>query len=102
MEQGHTDLAMDTVPLRLDPSLRIEEVESRRNLLLERLRGPGPVMIDVSGLESVDTAGVQLLLACRREATRRGVQLEYCGESPALTDALQRLGLAEAVLGRRT
>jgi anti-anti-sigma regulatory factor len=102
MEQGRTDFAMDTTPLRLDPSLRIEEVESRRDLLLERLRGPGPVMIDVSGLESVDTAGVQLLLACRREAARRGVQLEYCGESPALTDALQRLGLVEAVLGRRT
>jgi anti-anti-sigma regulatory factor len=89
------------VTLRLEPSLRIGEVEARRDLLLRQLEGGEPVRIDVSALQSVDTAGVQLLLAFRQEADRRGIQIDYCGESPDLINALNLLGLTDAVLGRR-
>jgi len=87
--------------LRLEPSLRIGEVEARLELLQRLLDGSAPVRIDISALKSVDSAGVQLLLAVRQEADRRGIPLEYCGESGELFNALTLLGLADTVLGRR-
>lgn len=86
--------------LRLEPSLRIGEVEAGREVLQRLLDGCEPVRIDISALQSVDSAGVQLLLAVRQEADRRGIPLEYCGESAELFTALKLLGLADAVLGR--
>lgn len=55
-----------------------------------------PVVIDVSGLDAVDTCGVQLLLALEREAQRRSVPLTLRGESAVLDSALHRLGLSDA------
>jgi anti-anti-sigma regulatory factor len=101
MEHQDKDVLDDTVTLRLEPSLRIGEVEARRELLLRQLDGREPVRIDVGALQSVDTAGVQLLLAFRQEADRRGIRVDYCGESPELVNALQVLGLTDAVFGRR-
>ncbi len=87
--------------LRLESSLRIGEVEARRDMLLRQLDRGEPLRIDVGALQSVDTAGVQLLLAFRQEADRRGIPVDYCGESPELFNALRLLGLGDAVLGRR-
>jgi len=101
MAHQDKDVLDPTATLRLEPSLRIGEVETRRDMLLRLLDRREPVRIDVSALQSVDTAGVQLLLAFRREADRRGIPVDYCGESPELLNALRLLGLADAVLGRR-
>jgi len=86
--------------LRLEPSLRIGDVAARREVLLRHLDGRAAVRIDVGGLQSVDTAGVQLLLALRLEADRRGIEIEYRGDSPALSHGLQLLGLKSGALGR--
>jgi anti-anti-sigma regulatory factor len=86
--------------LRLEPSLQIKDVEAARQSLAHCLAGESPIRIDVSGIATVDTAGVQLLLAVRREGAHGGVSVQYCGESPALAHALKLLGLTEAVLGR--
>jgi anti-anti-sigma regulatory factor len=51
----------------------------------------------VSRISSIDTAGVQLLLAVRREAELRGMPLRFLGESAALARALERLGLAASL-----
>jgi len=55
-----------------------------------------PVVIDVSRLDAIDTAGVQLLLAFTLEADRRSVPFNLRGDSPAFSSALDRLGLAGA------
>jgi anti-sigma B factor antagonist len=83
--------------------LEIKDVERVQTQLLEALGAPhadGALAIDLSGLESVDTAGVQLLLAAKREAARSGLRLVYRGESRELRGVLELLGLREAVLGR--
>jgi anti-anti-sigma factor len=101
MAQQYQEASGNTVTLRLDASLRIGDVEARREVLQRLLDGREPVRIDISALQWVDSAGVQLLLAMRQEADRRGIALDYSGESPELFNALKLLGLADAVLGRR-
>ncbi len=99
VEQANEHPAGADYALRLEPSLQIKDVEAVRRLLVPCLEGDAPIRIDVSRLATLDTAGVQLLLAFRREGTHGGVMVEYCGESAALTRALTLLGLTEAVLG---
>jgi len=82
--------------------LEIKDVARVQTQLLQALGAPhadGALAIDLSGLETVDTAGVQLLLAAKREAVRSGLRLDYRGESSELRGVLELLGLREAVLG---
>jgi anti-anti-sigma regulatory factor len=80
--------------VQLDPGLEIKDVEGVHKRLLAALQ-PGLVLnIDMSRVTTVDTAGVQLLLALRGEAESRGVVIEVIGESAAFNQALAVLGLA--------
>lgn len=51
--------------------------------------------IDVSNLERVDTATMQLLCAFVRDRKGRGQPVTWQGESTALRDAVRLLGLAD-------
>jgi anti-anti-sigma regulatory factor len=76
-------------------------VEASHRLLEQSLKRSVSIRIDLSRLEDIDTAGVQLLLAYCREAGRLGVDARFVGETPALADALRLLGLNGA-LARHT
>lgn len=54
--------------------------------------------IDASRVTTIDTAGVQLLLAAGRTAAAHGRALRWAGPSSALIEAATRLGVA-GVLG---
>jgi anti-anti-sigma regulatory factor len=81
----------------LEPNLEIQSIEETRRDLLEALARALPMTVDVSRVVSIDTAGVQLLLALRSTAAKNGVGVEFCGESVALTNALAMLGLQGAL-----
>lgn len=81
----------------LEATLLIGEVAEVRRLLLEALVGIRSLSLDVRALTRVDTAGVQMLLALVRETARRGIELSWRGESPALSQALGSLGLDGAL-----
>jgi ABC-type transporter Mla MlaB component len=51
--------------------------------------------LDVSNLERVDTAAMQLLCAFVRERKSRGQPVNWQGESAALRDAVRLLGLGD-------
>jgi anti-anti-sigma regulatory factor len=88
--------AADTV-LHLRAGLEIKDVESVHKELSSMLdRGPS-VTLDISRVAAMDTAGVQLLLAFQSEAAKRGVAIDYSGQSNAFTHALTAVGLGEAV-----
>jgi anti-anti-sigma regulatory factor len=87
------------IALQLGPSLQIKDVEAVHGLLAQALEGEPPIKVDVSRLTAVDTAGIQLLLALRQEGTRRGITVQYCGDSPVLQHALTLLGLSAALFG---
>jgi ABC-type transporter Mla MlaB component len=87
--------AHDTVIL--DASLQIKDVEQAHRRLLAALGGASSVSVDVSPIDVIDTAGLQLLLALQRGAASGGVPVEFHGESAALSQALSILGLRDAL-----
>jgi anti-anti-sigma regulatory factor len=83
--------------LRLNSSVEIKDVESAHRQLLDVLQQGLPVTVDISHVAAMDTAGVQLLLAFQSEAGKRGVAIEFSGQSTAFTHALTAVGLGDAV-----
>lgn len=51
------------------------------------------VTLDVSALQRIDTAGLQVIAAFVRDRESQGRQVLWRGEAPALTAAAQLLGL---------
>lgn len=51
------------------------------------------MVLDMSAVEEIDTAGVQLLLMLKREAAARGCPLSFRAFRPAVHEILDLLGL---------
>jgi anti-anti-sigma regulatory factor len=81
--------------VQLEPGLEIKDAESVHRLLLAALGDGRAVTVDVGRVHAVDTAGAQLLLAFQGEASRRGVTVNFRGESARLTHTLAVLGLRD-------
>ena len=79
--------------LRLGPLLTIREVAPARDAL-DALLASGAAHADASALESIDTAGLQLLLVAGRAARQRGLRLRVRGGERVLREAADALGLA--------
>jgi anti-anti-sigma regulatory factor len=83
-----------TSVLQLGSSLSIREV-SECAAQFKGLLAKGPTDIDASKLESIDTAGIQLLLAAAAAAQRRGFKLKLLGAQGLKIGAARSLGLSE-------
>jgi anti-anti-sigma regulatory factor len=83
-----------TDPLPLGSSLSIREV-GERAAQLKALFAAGSAVVDARKLESIDTAGLQLLLAAAAAARRRGLTLKLLGAASLKTGAAEALGLAD-------
>ena len=67
-----------------------------RDALLGALEQQGsPVEIDLSGVNELDSAGVQLLLLAKRTALAKSKELRLVGQSPAVIEVFTTLGLNE-------
>ena len=80
--------------LQLSTSLSIREVGECASKLKAMLAS-GPAVVDASLLESIDTAGIQLLLAAAASAQRRGFKLKLLSALGVKTGAARSLGLHE-------
>ena len=71
----------------LDPLVKSlgELVESDRN----------SIQLDLSNVENIDTAGIQLLASCRNTALARGKTFSISSMSDSVRDALKLTGLQE-------
>jgi anti-anti-sigma regulatory factor len=88
-------VASDRICVQLEPGLEIKDAEGVHARLLAALGDGRAVIVDVGRVHAVDTAGAQLLLAFQDEARRRGVTIEFRGESAPLTHTLAVLGLRD-------
>ena len=77
---------------RLSGELTIQHAANQCQQLREWIDG-GVLAIDLSGVESCDSAGVQLLVAARRSVASRGQSLELLGASPAVREVFGRYAL---------
>jgi len=75
-----------------------EAAELRDRLSAALTAVPQGLAVDLSGVEEVDTAGIQLLIALKRQAVKEGKALEYCLHSAAVLGVIDLLNLA-GVLG---
>jgi anti-anti-sigma factor len=79
--------------LALEGEITIYQAAELRPRLVEALAAAGALEIDLAAVTALDTAGVQLLLAARREARARTCELTFANPSPAVVEVLDLLGL---------
>ena len=83
-------------PVRLG-SMTIRNVTTFPSELAQQLDESGPVRIDASGVERIDTATLQLLAAFVRDMRTDGRAVEWVECSTALRSAASSLGLESAL-----
>ena len=81
--------------VELQPGLEIKDAEGVHRQLSAALVEGRAIAVDVGRVQAVDAAGAQLLLAFQGEASRRGVTIEFRGESAPLIHTLAVLGLSD-------
>lgn len=86
--------------LRLEGEMTIGEAAALREQLLGALPTDdgGHLALDLSGVQAVDSTGVQLLLATHRLAAERGMALQLEAPTDSVVQALATYGLTAAGL----
>lgn len=87
-----------TTVVRAPADLTVVNAAEVRATLLETLDGAEDVVLDLSAVEDLDTAGLQLLLLAGREARSRGVALRCEHPSDVVLQTVQLVGLAASVV----
>jgi anti-anti-sigma regulatory factor len=90
------DPAPDAI-IHLGAQLTIREAVPLRAELLERVDAVDLVALDASGVQKVDTAGLQVLLAFTRQRRAAAVETIWTGCSEVLRKAAAALDLAQAL-----
>jgi len=83
---------------QLEGEITIYAATSLKNLLLDALKVSPTTEIDLSRVEELDTAGLQLLLLIKNEARVAGHQLRFIQHSPIVREVFDLCDLA-AVFG---
>ena len=78
----------------LGTACTIHEAQALRTHLLEKAAHPGPYEIDGGGVEQIDTAGLQLVVAFALDCLERNVHYVWKARSPVLEEAIRVLGVA--------
>ncbi len=79
--------------LALAAECTVADAGSLKERLASLLDEPLAVTLDVTALQRIDTAGLQVITAFVRERTGLGRQVEWQGTAPVLVTAAQLLGL---------
>ena len=85
----------DEAVVILGGRLNIRDAEGLQRELVVQLTNKACVRLECSGIESADTAALQLLTAFYREACRRGVNVHWHEPGDALSRSAELVGLAE-------
>ena len=75
-------------------SMNIYAATQQKSVLLEALQKHRHLEIDLSEVDEMDTAGLQLLLLLRRTAAQTGKSISLVAHSPASLDVIDRYDLA--------
>jgi ABC-type transporter Mla MlaB component len=72
----------------------VADASSLKTGLAKLLEESGIVTLDVSAVQRIDTAGLQVIATFIREREAHGRQVQWRGHAPALSAAANLLGLA--------
>jgi ABC-type transporter Mla MlaB component len=81
--------------LILAPDCTVAEADALKSELAARLQASEPVTVDVSAVQRIDTAGLQLLAAFVRDRRTAGRVVAWRGRAPVLDAAAGLLGLRD-------
>lgn len=92
----HVDIKKSngTTKAKLHDALDVAGVAEARDQLLQVLESGESIRFDFSSLAEIDTAGVQLALALRKEAAARGKDCRFVHPSPPVEEVFRLLGCA--------
>jgi len=82
----------DQVKAKLQDSLDISTVSEARDNILQLLNSGKSIRFDLSSMTEIDTAGVQLVLAVRKEAVAQGKECRFVHPSPVVEEVFRALG----------
>ena len=90
-------------PLRLEGELTVQVAAEYKGVLLNALADRDEITLELSGINELDTAGLQLLLLMKREAGQLGKTVRLTEPSHAVLEvlALARLDLELAPIPSR-
>jgi anti-anti-sigma regulatory factor len=78
---------------RLAATCTVRDCASLKTALSELMYAPGEAILDVSAIERVDTAALQLLYAFARDRKAQGGIVTWSGNSECFSEAVNALGL---------
>jgi len=93
----HVKRKGEFVRITVDGALNIYCASDTREQLLTALSKGQELEIDLSALEELDTAGIQLMLMLKQEALRLGKGCQFINHSPAVREVMDLLNLASAL-----
>lgn len=77
------------IQLAVGEPMTIYQAPTQKERLLAALDAGPELEVDLSLVSEIDTAGLQLLIVLKREATKVGKQLSFRGHSPAVCEMLE-------------
>lgn len=80
--------------LHIDGEMNIYTAAELKAQLLPHLIQSGELTIDLSQVNELDSAGLQLLILAKREAAQAGAILRLAGHSPAVLEVFDLCNLA--------
>ena len=78
----------------IEGELNIFSATALRQRLLDTISSSKEIEVDLSQVSEIDSAGVQLMVAAKREATARSKPLSFTGYSPAVLDLIELYDLS--------
>jgi anti-anti-sigma regulatory factor len=82
-------------PIELPERLTIAQSVELHRTLTKALAGGGPLCLDGSRVEEIDTAILQLLTSAWTDAALRGLVCKWQGASPTLRTSAALIGVSE-------
>ncbi|WP_457668299.1 STAS domain-containing protein [Thiolapillus sp.] len=84
--------------LHLEPHLEFDGLPVLAQKIRESLAEDSPLILDGSGIQSIDGAAIQLLLLAIRTAKEKNIPCSWHQPSPALSKTVALLGLTDEML----
>ncbi len=89
----------DHLRLQLAESMDIGSIRDAKDKLAPLLEMGRDMVVDLSAIDEIDSAGVQLLILFKREAGRRGIGCRFEHPAPVVAECLDFFRLREPDIG---
>lgn len=88
------ELHDDVCRIRIEGDMTVYNALDLKHELAPCLSKAPHLELDLSQVNEMDSAGLQLLILLKREATKRGMRLALISHSPAVTDVIDIFNMA--------